>query len=627
MSGYTLGVVDSGVSEGTASVTVPDISDEFWLVTRASESGAYWRFGRNSGGNYTLQKVANGQIASSDVMEHAAVVPAPGDRLACTYTGGVSCFVNGELVVSSSDSFNSDATMAGFAAGGAVVPEVTFDDFVVAEAAPASDLAVQISTGTEDVAAGDAVAWTATVTNTSAVAADGVEVALAVPAGLADLTVVATQGSCSVAAPGSTCDIGELAPSGSVTLEVTANAPAALGTYEVEASAAADGADADYSDNRATATFAVRSAAAPGEETTDSFDRADSATLGATDQGRPWENLHGSMGIVDGQAGSTAADGTTSMAVVDPGFTFGTLQVRVTEGAEEGFHLVFRARDGGDFYRVGPNAQGYYRVEKIRDGNPSPLQFSSVRENVEAADGDLLRLVLRPDDSWFLSVNGVHVLDGGDTDQMYEYRFGLATSSNQVRFDDLSISQVISSGITTVEEFDEADGTALQYTTATSGTRYPWLTPKGYWEVVDGRAEMQSPGYGLAQVEMSSQLADVSATVDPADKEAWVVFRMSHDRSYFRFGRPAGGTYTAQFVGADGSLRPIPGGVTVHESRVASPGDRLEVRQFLDGSVEMYVDDVLVASFVDDLDNVPESSYGIAGGTGVTFDDIEVVPK
>ena len=297
-------------------MTVPDISDEFWLVTRASESGAYWRFGRNSGGNYTLQKVANGQIASSDVMEHAAVVPAPGDRLACTYTGGVSCFVNGELVVSSSDSFNSDATMAGFAAGGAVVPEVTFDDFVVAEAAPASDLAVQISTGTEDVAAGDAVAWTATVTNTSAVAADGVEVALAVPAGLADLTVVATQGSCSVAAPGSTCDIGELAPSGSVTLEVTANAPAALGTYEVEASAAADGADADYSDNRATATFAVRSAAAPGEETTDSFDRADGATLGATDQGRPWENLHGSMGIVDGQAGSTAADGTTSMPVI-----------------------------------------------------------------------------------------------------------------------------------------------------------------------------------------------------------------------------------------------------------------------------------------------------------------------
>ncbi|MFV0317403.1 MAG: hypothetical protein ACK5O2_10660, partial [Microthrixaceae bacterium] len=151
--------------------------------------------------------------------------------------------------------------------------------------------------------------------------------------------------------------------------------------------------------------------------------------------------------------------------------------------------------------------------------------------------------------------------------------------------------------------------------------------PKGYCEIVNGSATMQAPGYGLAQDEMSSQLDVVSATLGPADKEAWDAFRRAHDRSYFRCGRPAGGTYTPEFVGADGSLRPIPGGVNVHEVLEASPEDRIEVRQSLDGRVEMYVNDLLVASFLDNLNNVPESSYGMAGGTGVTFDDIEVVPK
>ncbi|MGH9150913.1 MAG: hypothetical protein ACRD03_00585, partial [Acidimicrobiales bacterium] len=44
--GYTVAVVDTGLTSGTAAVSVAAPSPEFWLVVRASDGANYWRFGR-----------------------------------------------------------------------------------------------------------------------------------------------------------------------------------------------------------------------------------------------------------------------------------------------------------------------------------------------------------------------------------------------------------------------------------------------------------------------------------------------------------------------------------------------------------------------------------------------------
>ena len=626
-SGYTLGVLDSGTADATVSMSVPVLSEEFWLITRGSDAGNYWRFGRIDGGTYVLEQIRGWSIANVAIDQHLERLPAAGDRLECRLAKGVSCFVNDELVVSSRDGYNDQASYVGFATSGPTVPTVRFDDLEVREAVSASDLTVDLSGMESSVDVGEPLSWSATVSNQATQTAEAVEISVEIPLGFTDVTISSDQGSCQIDGGNYSCEVGDIEPESVVELEFTATAPQATGRYGLSVAAQGVAPDGDESDNRARVTVSVRQPAAPGEKTTDSFDRADAPELGLTDQGRPWEVLTGSIGIRGDAAANVDPDGRFSMATVDPGFTFGTMSVRVTEGAEDGFYLVFRARDADNYYRVGPDWSGNYRVEKIRDGRVSPLQFSSVRQNVEAADGDLLRLVLRPDDSWFLSVNGVHVLDGGDTDQMFEFRYGMATSNPDVRFDDLEIDPFISSGIHTLENFDDPDGTNLELSTATSGTQYPWLTPRGYWSSSNGTAVLQTPGFGLAMMELSSQLADVSVTSRADDTDAWLIFRMSHDGSHYRFGHYAGQPYTVEFVGVDGSVEPLPAPVTIDAVAFAAPDDRLAVAQLADGTIEAYVNGQLVASSVDSDTNFPESWYGMAGTSGVTFDDFEVTPK
>ena len=77
----------------------------------------------------------------------------------------------------------------------------------------------------------------------------------------------------------------------------------------------------------------------------------------------------------------------------------------------------------------------------------------------------------------------------------------------------------------------------------------------------------------------------------------------------------------------DGSVEPLPAPVTIDAVAFAAPDDRLAVAQLADGTIEAYVNGQLVASSVDSDTNFPESWYGMAGTSGVTFDDFEVTPK
>jgi uncharacterized repeat protein (TIGR01451 family) len=621
--GYTLSVIDSGITSGTVGVSVPTIGSDYWVIARASNSGNYWRFGRAAGGGYELQQIRDWALGAPSVQVLGSVVPVPGDRLECRTGTGITCYVNGTAVAASADPFNATARHMGFAAYGVSAPVARFDALRIAPPVGAPDLVVGASSATPTVLAGEPMTWTATVRNAGALPAAGVELIAELPAGLGSVTSTPSTGSCLSGTP-RRCALGDLAPGAQATVTYTAVAPTSIGGYTIAVQGTTLGDDGDPSTNRASATVGVRVLAAPSYTLTDTFSRPDAPTLGNASGGRPWEPWSGTMGIVSGRATKTSSAPGWAGAVIDPGFTYGTMQVRLAEGAAQGFQIVFRGRDTANHYRLTKDSSGFYRVEKVLNGRVIGLQFNAIRANVVPADGDLIRLVVRPDDGWFISINGVHVLDGGDVDLLGEYRFGLVAPSSAVRFDDVSISQVLSTGMTTTESFSHPNESVLELRTPTSGTRYVWLAPSGYWVSRSGSAVLDSPGFGLAHVETSSQRARVRVTVRSAANEAWLVFRYAEDGSHHRFGRDRGGRYRIQRIAPDGTTLTIPGGVTIHRNLRAGANDRLDVRQAADGTITAYVNGNLVATARDAVNGVQATAYGIAGDGGVVLDDLVI---
>ncbi|MDP1807897.1 MAG: hypothetical protein Q8K72_22150, partial [Acidimicrobiales bacterium] len=302
---------------------------------------------------------------------------------------------------------------------------------------------------------------------------------------------------------------------------------------------------------------------------------------------------------------------------IDPGWQFGTFEVTVAAGADQGFSVVLRGESASDNFRIGPDATGYYRMWKIVNGAVQSPQFLVVRANVVPRDGDVIRINNRPDDGIYVAVNGRHVFDGGDQSLLTARRFGLAASSPSVRFDSLWIGQTISSGTTTVDGFNEPDGTVLDH--ADAGTFYPWRMG-GYWSTSAGYAR-QWAGYGVAWLDTSSELADARVTVVTPELEAWLLFRYSEDGSHLRCGRDAGGRYALEAVVDNSSS------VRATSTVSARPGDVLEVRQSLGGRVDCLVNGTLLMQVNDTEFNMRTTAYGMAGGGGAEFDDFTVTAK
>lgn len=627
---YMLAAVDGGISSGSVQVTVPVVSGDFWLMARGSNNGNYWRFGSSGGGNYVLEQVRNWSMASPEVQVLAAVAPAPGDRLECRYLTGIACSVNGVDVAASTDSFNNTATWVGMASYSSSVPATPrFDNFSVSLVSASSDLAVAVAPGAGSVLAGDAMVWTATVTNIGAASAGGVQVSTSLPPGVSALEATPSTGSCSLAAGVATCSLGAMAPAGVGTVTYRAIAPSTSGSVGLTVVVAPSaGSDPDPSNNQASASIQVRLLALPGEVLLDQFERPDAVTLGQVPGGRSWDQVYGTIGVAGGRAGKTSSQSGLAMAAIDPGFTFGTMEVTVASGSSEQFYLVFRAKDAANYFRFGRDSSGFYRVQKLINNSLTGLEFNAIRVNVVPADGDRIRLVTRPDDSWFISVNGVHVVDGGDLSLLGEFRYGLAANSDAVRFDDVRISPLMSTGTATAESFNHPEGSNLELRPPTSGTAYVWLTPLGYWQTLSGRAVMGSPGYGLAWMETSSELASVGARVVNAGNEAWLVFRRMEDGSYFRFGYSADSQqqYTLERITSANAKGVIPGGVTT-SGQVRAAGDQVEIRQSPDGTIRGFVNGVEAVTAVDAVNGIRGTGYGLAGPQGVTFDDFSVTPQ
>ena len=613
-AGYSLAVVDSGTASGTVSANVTTVSSEFWLIVRASTSSSYWRFGRWQNGAYQLQQVQNNALGSPPVSLGATITPAAGDRLSCRLGTGLTCSVNGVTVVSTTDGFNATARNVGFAAG--TGGPARFDDLLVVTPPAAPDLRVGVTAAKSTVTVGTPVSWSATVGNDGTLAATGVTASVVLSGGATGVTVTSSAGLCSGGAGNWTCALGSRPVASTASITVQGTAPAQPATLVLTVSATAAETDADPSSNTASAAVAARYAPVPGEVLADDFDRPDASTLGHTNTGQPWTTWSGAFRISSNRAAAGVAG---SVATVDPAWTYGTYEVTVAAGASDGFAVILRGRDATNHFRVGPDGAGNYRLWKVVNGSARDAQFQIVRADVRARDGDVIRIVNRPDDGIWVGVNGQHVIDGGDVDLLGESRFGLAASSAAVRFDNLWITQTMSSGMTTVDDFGDPDGTPLDF--ADSGTRYPWRSSVGHWESRSGRAVLTSTGSGLVWMDTTSELADVRVTVVNAVGEAWLIFRYGEAGGFFTLGRANGGTYEVVRVGNEGST------VVASSSLPALAGDVLEVRQLTDGAVEAWVRGVRIASFRDTTFNLRATGYGLLGEQGSAFDHFVAVAK
>lgn len=614
---YTLATADSGTAAGTAAVTVLVVPAEFWLVVRGTDSANYWRFGRWQDGPYQLQQVAANNLGSPALTTSATVTAAAGDRLSCRLATGLTCSVNGTQVVATADGFNAGGRLTGFAAGSGAVAR--FDDLLVTTPPPGPDLRVGVSAASSSVTVAEPVSWTATVDNDGTTTATAATATVTVPGGVTGTTVTPSVGTCTPGGGTWTCALGSRPAGSSATLTVTGTAPAQPGTVTLHVSATSTESDTDPSNNAASSSVVVQAPPVPGTVVIDHFSRPNASTLGLAETGQAWTTVAGGFGVSDGTAAPAGAG--TNMALLDPGWAYGTFQVKVTAGAAvNAFSVVIRGKDANNNFRIGPDSSGYYRLWKVIGGVVQPLQFSARRADVVARDGDVIRVVNRPDDGFFVSVNGQHVLDAGDTTLLTERRFGLAASSAAVRFDAVWIGQTMSSGVTTSDTFSAPDGTSLRDRQTESGTHYQWRATYG-WAIQSGRAVI--PSYGLMWVDTSSEQADARVEIRSATADAWLVFRYAETGDYYRLGHRAGGNYVVERYAGGASVAGA-GAVT----SVVTPGaaDLVEVRQTTDGRVRCYVNGALICDFVDTTFNLRATAYGLEG-EAATFDDFVSVSR
>jgi hypothetical protein len=372
-------------------------------------------------------------------------------------------------------------------------------------------------------------------------------------------------------------------------------------------------------------TTSVRMPPAPDARLIDSFSRTGSG-LGAADSGEPWTVHSGAFATAGGSAAATTAD--LSVAAVDPGWAYGTYELTVEEVGDGRFWAAFRIVDALNYFRVGPDpATGAYRLEKVVNGVAMPVAIAITRHVVTAADGDRIRIAVRPDDGMFVSVNGVHVWDAGDTASIHVGRFGFATRSSSARFAHLEVAHVISSGVVSADAFERPDSASMG--NMALGTHYAWFAHPA-WGITAGRAHvLSSTEYGTARIDAASEAADVRVTMAEVGGGAFgIVFRYDElHGTYFRFGPlQPGGAYDADFV--SGASSSPPSSIERLATVMPAAGDVLEVRQGLDGSVGCYVDGLLVLRFTDTVTNRRSTIYGLyAAGSAARFDDVTIVPE
>lgn len=343
-----------------------------------------------------------------------------------------------------------------------------------------------------------------------------------------------------------------------------------------------------------------------------------------TVEGVAWTVHAGGFEIEDSAVRPT--DAGFNLATADVGQMGGTVEWIVSDVSDE-FWIVYRVVDENNYYRLGPSPlTGLYVAEKVIDGVPELLQYRFERNDVAPEDGDVIRLVQRDDDSIFLAVNGVQLVDGGDLELLDESRIGIASMGTGAAFESMWFSTVTST-YDVVDTFDREPESELGIGPPDLGVSYGWANAYGtMWSIDDGELYNTGLHYGVQWLDTSSELADVSVTVTTrGELEEFLVFRAFEDGSHFRFGS-IDGEYVIQQVTNWVTVEDIPG-VDALSSPEQHDGQVLSVRQGLDGVVEAFVDGEIVFRFRDASSNRQGGHYGVATfGGDARFDDFTVSP-
>ncbi len=606
-AGFSLASVNSGSEILNASVKVSQAAPEFWMTLRHQDSQNYWRFGRWNSGPYQLQMIHGGALAAPAVQVLATVAAQTGDLLHCQLSAHIVCSVNGAPVVSTLDSTGSFASRIGLSAYGTT--PVRFDELLAVTPLPAPNMKVEARVP-RYVLISQSHAAEILVRNVGEQAAAGGTLLVNLPAGITILSTpqqCTPQGAASYSCPVPALSVGQTAtfPFGLV--------HGSMATFSGRAEVSAAN-DPSY-DNVATWNTWVHTTGT----VIDSFERT-GASLGTSPTNHVWSNLTAGFQIVDGtaQAGSAGA-----LAVVSPGFAFGTMEVVLGDHAAT-TALVFRAADASNYYRLGADESGYYGLRKVIGGVVQPLAVGNTRASVRPNPGDIVRLITRPDDGVFVAVNGQQILDFGDAQLMFESGWGIASVGGPASVADFSVDPRII-GYPTTDQFNGTNGTSL--TQPTSGSLYNWFPWLGTaWVYQGGQAQPTSSTYTYTWVDTTSEQGNAEVKITQQGAGSWLIFRVDElTNTYFRFGQQAG-VYSVQFM-EHGAVGTMPAQVEVIASPVPQNGDIVKVRQQPNGAVECFVNGVITHRFVDNTTNARWTLYGLAAeGSQSRFDQFHVTP-
>jgi len=607
--GYVLASVDPGIPVYSLNVTLATPATEFWLVLRFQDSQNYWRFGRRDQ-YYQLQSVRGGALASPVVQTLATVTPMAGDVLNCSVvSSGITCSVNGITVVTTADSTGQSATRIGFSGYSASVAR--FDDIYVTGPPPAPNVAVTVATP-RYVALSENYPVEVTARNEGVAASATGTLLVTVPAAV---TVASYPVECTPQGSNLNCPIPILLPSQAKQFLFSMRSNNAAPVYG-NAAATVPG-DSFSLDNTASWANSVL----PFGSVIEGFDRTNTASgLGTSPSQHVWNTAAPGFRILNGTA---QADTAGSVAFLSTTFSFGTMEVALGNHAMT-TGVLFRVANASNYFRLAADENGYYALRKVVNGAVQNLQYLLMRDSIRPSTGDVIRIVTRPDDGVFVTVNGRHIIDAGDVALMYEKGWGLASVGGTASANDFFVNPRLE-GLATVDNFLQPEQWPLGPPNLGAQYRWrEWLGPA--WVTLSSRARPVSTQYTYTWIDTSSEQPKVEVKIVDQGQGAWLLFRFNEiDNTYFRYGK-SGSTYKVEFMQHD-----VLGAMPVAVQTLASPtpqnGDVVQVYQKPDGTVECSVNGVLTHRFVDPVTNLRWTLNGLASlGPQAAFDDFKVTP-
>jgi hypothetical protein len=607
-AGFSLASINVGSETVNVSVKVAQVAPEFWMTLRHEDGQNYWRFGRWNNGSYQLQMIRFGALGTPAVHVLATVTPQTGDLLNCQLSSQIVCSVNGVPVVSTLDSTGGSATKVGLSSYG--TSSVRFDDLLVVTPLPAPNMKVEVHAPRHVLISQSHLAEVS-VRNIGEQAAAGGTLLVSLPTWI---TIVSTPQQCTPqGAAKFSCTVQTLSVGQAQTFPFGLLHGSAA-TFDGHADVSAVN-DPPY-DNVATWNTWVHTTGT----VIDSFERTGASGLGTSPTNHTWTALAAGFQLTNGTAQTGSAG---ALAIVNPGFSFGTMEVVLGNNAAT-TALIFRAADVNNYYRLAADESGNYALRKVIGGVVQTLALGNVRASVRPNPGDVVRLITRPDDGVFVAVNGQQILDFGDPALMFESGWGIASVGGPASVADFSVDPTII-GYSTVDSFNGVDGTNLKQ--PTSGSLYNWQAWLGTpWIYQGAQAKPTSAGYTYTWVDTTSEQANAEVKLTQLGAGSWIIFRVDEfTKTYFRFGQQAG-AYHVQFMEHD-HIGTNPVAIEVIANPTPQNGDILKIQQKSDGTVECFVNGVMTHRFVDNATNVRWTLYGLAAeGSQSTFDNFLVTP-